>query len=66
MAIMIKVDLQSVHFCKGDKVRYRKHLTIGIVAATALGMIATAYGVVWASHAANIVNAITAGIWIWE
>lgn len=60
------MKLADLHFCKDDKVKYRKHLTIGVGLATALGFIGTAHGIVWMQNVAAAVNAITAIIWIWE
>lgn len=63
---MKKVKWESLHFCRDDKVRYRKHLTLGMFVATLIGMIGTAYGVAWLCHVAAVANMGTAIIWIWE
>jgi hypothetical protein len=59
-------DLSQLHFCKADKVKYRKHLTVGMVVATAAGMVGTAYDVVLLLHVAAAANCVTAIWWIWE
>jgi hypothetical protein len=63
---LVKVDFDNLHFCRDNKVRYRKHLTVGMILATALGMIGVATGLVWLTHLSALANGATAIIWIWE
>lgn len=63
---LIQVDLGKVHFCRDNKVRYRKHLTIGMLLSTVLCIIGTAYGINWMMHAGTVANSVTALMWIWE
>ena len=59
-------DLSQLHFCKADKVKYRKHLTIGTLLATVAGMLGAAYEVTILIHVATVANCVTAIWWIWE
>lgn len=61
-----KVDLARVHFCKDNKVKYRKHLTAGIVLSAILSVIGVAYNISWLTHMAVGANTLTSLIWIWE
>jgi hypothetical protein len=60
------MNLDNLHFCKADKVKYRKHLTVGVMVATVCGFVGTAGEVTWLINLASIANTITAIIWIWE
>lgn len=60
------IRFEELHFCKEDKVRYRKHLTFGVILGTTCGVIGTIYGIVWLLHISTAVNSVTAFIWIWE
>lgn len=61
-----KIDLDNLHFCRDSKARYKKHLTFGMVIATAAGMIGIAWDVEHLAHVASIANMVTAIFWIWE
>lgn len=58
--------LDAVHFCKMSKAKYRAHLTVGVIFATAAGMLGLAYGHPELAHLAAVANCITAIMWIWE
>lgn len=60
------IQWDQLHFCKADKVRYRKHLTIGMFSATVVGMVGTHFGNAWLADCAAVANLVTAIIWIWE
>lgn len=64
--VRIRVDWQNVHFCKADKVKYRMHITVGMVLVTLLAIIGTATGHQGLTHLASIANMVTAILWIWE
>lgn len=58
--------LETVHFCRENKVRYRMHLTVGMLLSGVAAFVATHYGINWLNYAAIGGNTITAMIWIWE
>lgn len=62
----LRVDWDNLHFERADKVRYRKHLTAGIVLST----LATIVGVAWhndlLTHVSAITNCVTSFCWVWE
>lgn len=64
--IKVRIDWQNVHFCKTDKVKYRKHLSALVILTTIIAIIGAQTGHVGLTHAASLVNAITALMWIWE
>lgn len=59
-------DLSQLHFCKADKVKYRKHLTAGMVVATVTGMVGVSFDLIILTHVAAVANCVTAIWWIWE
>lgn len=60
------VKWERLHFCKDDRIRYRKHLTCGMLVATGMAIGGTAFGVDWLVHTASLANMGTAIMWIWE
>jgi hypothetical protein len=62
----LEIDWDRLHFCRENKVKYRKHLTVGMLIATIASMVGMAFGIVWLQHAGVAMNAWTAIIWIWE
>lgn len=66
MRLTLRVQWDRLHFCKDDKVRYRKHLTVGMFVATLVGMIGTFYDNAWLINVAGVANFVTAVWWIWE
>lgn len=60
------LKLEAVHFCKTNKVKYRVHLTAGMMAATFCGFIGLHFGVEWMNYVSLGMNALTAVIWIWK
>lgn len=62
----IKIDWDNLHFCRDSKAKYRKHLTLGVIIATMLGMIGASFGHEVLAHGAAIANMVTAVFWIWE
>ncbi len=59
-------DLNTVHFCRTSKAKYRVHLTMGIVIGTVASVAGVVFDMLWLTHLATATNAITALIWIWE
>lgn len=64
--LLKKLDLSQLHFCKADKVKYRKHLTVGTLLATGAGIAGVAFDVTIFVHVATVANCVTAIWWIWE
>lgn len=66
MHVVPKVELEKVHFCKSNKVKYRKHLTVGVLVSSACTIIGVAFNIPWLTHMAVGANTITSLMWIWE
>lgn len=66
MKLLLQVQWDRLHFCKADKVKYRKHLTIGMLFATLVAMVGTAYDNAWLINVGGVANCVTAFLWIWE
>lgn len=66
LANLLRLNLAELHFCKADKVKYRKHLTAGVSFATAVGFVGTANGDVLLVNLAALVNFLFTLFWIWE
>lgn len=64
--VLLRIDWERLHFCKDNKIKYRKHLTVGVILSTILGCIGVAIGHEWMTYGSAGVNAITAIMWIWE
>lgn len=60
------IDWERLHFCRENKVRYRKLLTIMMMVATLLSLVGAGVGLVWLCHLGTLMNAWTAILWIWE
>jgi hypothetical protein len=60
------VDLENLHFNRGQKVKYRTHLTVGVLCGTLVGVVGIIYGSPAASLVGVSVHTVTSLIWIWE
>lgn len=63
---VIEIDWERLHFCRDNKVKYRKHLTYGMIVSAVLSLIGLTFDITWLSHLAVIMNTYTAILWIWE
>ena len=59
-------DFENLHFNRGHKVKYRAHLTVGVLGGTLVGVVGIIYGSPAASLVGVAVHTVTSIIWIWE
>lgn len=62
---MIRLDANT-HFNKGDRVVYRRRLTIMMFVSTGCTIVALKFGSEMASWCAISINVLHSFIWIWE
>lgn len=60
------MKLEHVHFNRGNKARYRLHVTCWACATVLLPVIGLAIGAEWLGYGSVATAIITNIIWIWE
>jgi hypothetical protein len=60
------VDVNEIHFNKGDKAKYRKHLTYLVILGATASIVTIIWGSTPGATTAVVVHLIRDLYWVWE